>query len=80
VHEHNGRLLVRKNRHGHRDSVQNGIAILTVVFNNGVVACERPALEAATAKYGTLTVGGNCADLRIAVKLRRSWRPRIMDQ
>jgi thiamine pyrophosphate-dependent acetolactate synthase large subunit-like protein len=38
---------------------RNGIAILTIVFNNGVMACERHVLETATAKYGALTVGGN---------------------
>jgi acetolactate synthase-1/2/3 large subunit len=36
-----------------------GIGILTIVFNNGVMACERHVLEAATEKYGALTVGGN---------------------
>jgi acetolactate synthase-1/2/3 large subunit len=36
-----------------------GIGIVTIVFNNGVMACERHVLEAATEKYGALTVGGN---------------------
>ena len=38
---------------------RNGIAITTVVFNNAVMACERAVLEAATEKYGALSVGGN---------------------
>ena len=38
---------------------RNGIGILTVVFNNGVMACERHVLETSTEKYGALTVGGN---------------------
>jgi len=37
------------------------LGILTIVFNNGVMACERHVLEKATEKYGALTVGGNYA-------------------
>ncbi len=37
------------------------IGILTIVFNNGVMACERHVLETATEKYGALSVGGNYA-------------------
>lgn len=40
---------------------RNGIGILTVVFNNAVMACERHVLETATEKYGALNVGGNYA-------------------
>jgi acetolactate synthase I/II/III large subunit len=40
---------------------RNRIAILTVVFNNGVMAAERDVLELSTKKYGALTVGGNYA-------------------
>jgi acetolactate synthase I/II/III large subunit len=40
---------------------RNGIAILTVVFNNSVMACERHVLETSTRKYGALSVGGNYA-------------------
>jgi acetolactate synthase-1/2/3 large subunit len=40
---------------------RNGIGILTIVFNNGVMACERHVLETATEKYGALTVGGHYA-------------------
>lgn len=36
-----------------------GIGIMTVVFNNGVMACERHVLEASTEKYNAVAVGGN---------------------
>jgi thiamine pyrophosphate-dependent acetolactate synthase large subunit-like protein len=42
-------------------AARNGIAILTVVFNNGVMAAERDVLRTSTEKYGALTVGGNYA-------------------
>jgi acetolactate synthase-1/2/3 large subunit len=42
-------------------AARNHIAILTVVFNNGVMAAERDVLELSTKKYGALTVGGNYA-------------------
>jgi acetolactate synthase-1/2/3 large subunit len=38
---------------------RNRIAILTIVFNNGVMAAERKELPVSTEKYGALTVGGN---------------------
>ena len=38
---------------------RNGIGILTIVFNNSVMACERHVLETSTRKYGALAVGGN---------------------
>jgi len=38
---------------------RNGIGILTIVFNNGVMACERHVLETSTQKYDALNVGGN---------------------
>ena len=38
---------------------RNGIGILTIVFNNSVMACERHVLETSTRKYGALSVGGN---------------------
>jgi acetolactate synthase I/II/III large subunit len=40
-------------------AARNRIAILTVVFNNGVMAAERDVLELSTKKYGALTVSGN---------------------
>jgi acetolactate synthase-1/2/3 large subunit len=42
-------------------AARNRIAILTVVFNNGVMAAERDVLKTSTKKYGALTVGGNYA-------------------
>ena len=36
-----------------------GIAILTIVFNNGVMTAERDVLIEADEKYGAMTVGGN---------------------
>jgi acetolactate synthase I/II/III large subunit len=42
-------------------AARNCIAILTVVFNNGVMAAERDVLKLSTKKYGALTVSGNYA-------------------
>ena len=40
-------------------AARNRIAILTIVFNNGVMAAERDVLKVSTRKYGALDVGGN---------------------
>ena len=40
-------------------AARNRIAILTIVFNKGVMAAERDVLELSTKKYGALTIGGN---------------------
>ncbi len=40
-------------------AARNRIGILTVVFNNGVMAAEREVLKLSTRKYGALTVSGN---------------------
>jgi acetolactate synthase-1/2/3 large subunit len=42
-------------------AARNRIAILTIVFNNGVMAAERDVLKTATRKYGAMNVGGNYA-------------------
>jgi len=42
-------------------AARNRIAILTIVFNNGVMAAERDVLPLSTKKFGALTVGGNYA-------------------
>jgi acetolactate synthase-1/2/3 large subunit len=42
-------------------AARNRIAILTVVFNNGVMAAERDVLKISTKIYGALTVSGNYA-------------------
>ncbi len=58
-------------------AARNGIGILTIVFNNGVMAAEREVLELATEKYGALTVGGNYTKLADALNVasRRVERP-----
>jgi acetolactate synthase-1/2/3 large subunit len=40
-------------------AARNGIAILTIVFNNGVMGAEREVLKISDEKYGAMTVGGN---------------------
>ena len=50
-------------------AARNRIAILTVVFNNGVMAAERDVLELSTRKYGALTVGGNYAKVAEGLKV-----------
>ncbi len=42
-------------------AARNRIGILTIVFNNGVMAAERDVLRLSTEKYGALTVSGNYA-------------------
>jgi acetolactate synthase-1/2/3 large subunit len=56
---------------------RNGIGILTIVFNNSVMACERHVLETATRKYGALSVGGNYAKVAegLNVASRRVEKP-----
>jgi acetolactate synthase-1/2/3 large subunit len=53
------------------------IGILTVVFNNGVMACERHVLETATEKFNALSVGGNYAKVAegLNVESRRVEKP-----
>ena len=40
-------------------AARNRIAILTIVFNNGVMGAERDVLKISDQKYGAMTVGGN---------------------
>src|SRR5206468_3500514 len=40
-------------------AARNRIAILTIVFNNGVMGAEREELKLSDKKYGAMTVGGN---------------------
>jgi acetolactate synthase-1/2/3 large subunit len=40
-------------------AARNKIAILTVVFNNGVMGAERDVLKISDEKYGSMTVSGN---------------------
>jgi acetolactate synthase-1/2/3 large subunit len=58
-------------------AARNRIGILTVVFNNGVMAAERDVLRLSTEKYGALTVGGNYAKVAegLNVASRRVAKP-----
>src|SRR5258708_30235694 len=58
-------------------AARNRIAILTIVFNNGVMAAERDVLQVSTKKYGALTVGGNYAKVAegLNVAAMRSDKP-----
>lgn len=40
-------------------AARNRIAILTIVFNNGVMGAERDVLKISDVKYGAMSVGGN---------------------
>ena len=44
-------------------AVRAGIPILTVVFNNSMMAVEIPHMAVSDQKYGTLAIGGNYANL-----------------
>ena len=44
-------------------AARNRIAILTIVFNNGVMGAERDVLKISDEKYGAMTVGGNYTKL-----------------
>lgn len=50
-------------------AARNGIATLTVVFNNGVMAAERHVLETSIEKYDSLLVGGNYAKMAEALNV-----------
>jgi acetolactate synthase I/II/III large subunit len=58
-------------------AARNRIAILTVVFNNGVMGAERDVLKISDEKYGAMTVGGNYTKVAegLNVAARRVERP-----
>jgi acetolactate synthase-1/2/3 large subunit len=58
-------------------AARNRIAILTIVFNNGVMGAERDVLKISDEKYGAMTVGGNYAKLAEALNVasRRVEKP-----
>ena len=58
-------------------AARNRIAILTVVFNNGVMGAERDVLKISDQKYGAMTVGGNYAKVAegLNVAARRVEKP-----
>jgi thiamine pyrophosphate-dependent acetolactate synthase large subunit-like protein len=50
-------------------AARNRIAILTIVFNNGVMAAERDVLKTSTRKYDAMNVGGNYAKVAEALNV-----------
>ena len=58
-------------------AARNKIAILTIVFNNGVMGAERDVLKISDEKYGSMTVGGNYTKVAegLNVAARRVERP-----
>jgi acetolactate synthase-1/2/3 large subunit len=58
-------------------AARNRIAILTIVFNNGVMGAERDVLKISDDKYGAMTVGGNYTKLAEALNVaaRRVEKP-----
>jgi acetolactate synthase I/II/III large subunit len=58
-------------------AARNRIPILTIVFNNGIMAAERSVLKISTQKYGALDVGGNYAKVAegLGVASRRVEKP-----
>lgn len=50
-------------------AARNRIAILTIVFNNGVMAAERHVMQTSTDKYDSINVGGNYAKLAEALNV-----------
>ena len=47
----------------------NGMATLTIVFNNAVMAAESHVMETSIAKYNAIDVGGNYAKLAEALNV-----------
>jgi acetolactate synthase-1/2/3 large subunit len=58
-------------------AARNRIAILTIVFNNGVMGAERDVLTVSDRKFGAMTVGGNYAKVAegLNVASRRVEKP-----
>jgi thiamine pyrophosphate-dependent acetolactate synthase large subunit-like protein len=58
-------------------AARNRIAILTIVFNNGMMAAERSVLKISNDKYRALDVGGNYAKVAegLGVASRRVEKP-----
>ena len=55
-------------------AVRNKIGIITVIFNNGIMAIETPSLKHAHATYGANFQGGNYAQLADALG---AWSKRV---
>src|SRR6202035_497627 len=58
-------------------AARNRIAIITIVFNNGVIAAERDVLKTSTRKYDAMTVSCNYAKVAegLNVASRRVEKP-----
>jgi len=50
-------------------AARNGIATLTIVFNNAVMAAERDVMRTSTEKFNAIDVGGNYAKLAEALNV-----------
>ena len=50
-------------------AARNGIATLTIVFNNAVMAAERDVMQTSTEKFNSIDVGGNYAKLAEALNV-----------
>ncbi|HXQ52473.1 MAG TPA: thiamine pyrophosphate-requiring protein [Stellaceae bacterium] len=57
-------------------AVRNRIGILTIVFNNGIMAGERDSMPRGIEKHNTLDLGGNYADV---AKALGSWSRRVVE-
>ena len=55
-------------------AVRARLGILTIVFNNGIMAIERRSMRFADEKYGTLALGGNYRDVSRALG---GWAERV---
>jgi acetolactate synthase I/II/III large subunit len=50
-------------------AARNGIATLTIVFNNAVMAAERDVMQTSTEKFNSIDVGGNYAKVAEALNV-----------
>ena len=57
-------------------AVRNRIGILTIVFNNGIMAGERDSMPRGIEKHNTLDLGGNYADV---AKALGAWSRRVAE-
>jgi acetolactate synthase-1/2/3 large subunit len=57
-------------------AVRNRIGILTIVFNNGIMAGERDSMPRGIERHNTLDLGGNYADV---VKALGAWSRRVVE-
>jgi acetolactate synthase-1/2/3 large subunit len=60
-------------------AARNKIAILTIVFNNGVMGAERDELKLSDKKYGAMTVGGNYAKVAEGLNVASNRVEKIKD-